>query len=483
MCGGRAHQPWLWLLSVVSIVAPMRSVPIVVSAEPHWARAFSGRAGGDWPGSVLETRDGGYLVVGTTYLSKDPDDDFVSGVFCAKLDRDGNPIWQRIFHGHAHEEALDASEASDGTVLVVGHSTSMETERQYGLCLKLNGEGDIVWANLYGGTDEEEFTAVASTPDGGCVISGSRYAERDPEGGGSDGLILKLDEMGKIEWQIGIGSDDREYLSGVGSLADGYIVSGGTDYTTDTVTPSQGWIVRLNLTGELSWTRTYGVPGALHDFTSIALHPSGGFIAGGLADHKRRGWTMWCTRLDNAGGIVWSRVFGRYQFAADGIVMGSNGHSLLLGTNSAGEYASQAGWVAEVDGSGELVRQKKYKGYYRVRAGTSTTDGGYVITANGWSRSIHVAKVSAQLSVCPRIDRDTVVRPVPYYPEVSEPTLRFYVTRMKMRPASDHPITKSLQAYDLCELGSSSRHDTREHRGMSPVPCSERRVRRHGGIP
>lgn len=131
----------------------------------------------------------------------------------------------------------------------------------------------------YGGNLGNYFRQLIQTQDGGFSIGGytnsgiSGIKTQPLIGFNYDYWIIKLDNLGNIEWQTDIGGGDTrafteligEGLFGLSQDADGnYYVSGYSDSpvygnkTEPSYVSKDYWIVKLNNTGQILWDKTIG---------------------------------------------------------------------------------------------------------------------------------------------------------------------------------------------------------------------------------
>lgn len=102
--------------------------------------------------------------------------------------------------------------------------------------VKLNALGNIEWQNTIGGEYDDYLETAALTPDGGFIIGGSSTSDISEDksenhigGLGGDYWVVKLDNVGAIEWDNTIGGEDMESLSDIAVTADGgYILAGSS---------------------------------------------------------------------------------------------------------------------------------------------------------------------------------------------------------------------------------------------------------------
>lgn len=119
-----------------------------------------------------------------------------------------------------------------------------------GYVRKYDEAGKIVWEFAPPSADGDGFNAVAPTADGGVVAAGYRLQGNDVMRHNWDGVLVKLDRAGNLEWRREFDGSARDELNDVGVLEDGSIVVAGhtTPVGSDAWKP---WIMRLNPEGQL----------------------------------------------------------------------------------------------------------------------------------------------------------------------------------------------------------------------------------------
>lgn len=142
-------------------------------------------------------------------------------VFISKHDTNGNFEWVRKIGGTGFEYAVAMNTDDLGNIFLTGvyegtvdfnpGSEEYLLTSSGGLdifILKLDPNGEFVWARSVGGVGYEESTAIDITPAGKVIILGYFYEEVDFDPGvgtylmnsmgGSDSFILTLDEFGNL---------------------------------------------------------------------------------------------------------------------------------------------------------------------------------------------------------------------------------------------------------------------------------------------
>jgi len=130
--------------------------------------------------------------------------------------------------------------------------------------------------------------------------------------------VIKLDNMGVVEWQKFYGGTNRDQGYSVQQTADGgYVVAGVTySYGLWPSNPSDGdaWVLKLNPEGNVIWQKTYGGYGADEVDTaySIQVTTAGDLIvAGHTVPVGENGMTnAWVLKLDPLGNIPNCGIIG-----------------------------------------------------------------------------------------------------------------------------------------------------------------------------
>ena len=195
-----------------------------------WDKTFGGRED-DVGMSVLQSRDGGYIVAGrTASFGKGGDD-----IWLLKTDSQGEELWNRTFGGKQDDASFQVVELKDGYA-VVGRTESGSDKNKI-ILIKVDPNGQKLWEKIYRGSSA---SSLQSTKDGGYIIAG----RIDNKKTGRDALIIKTDSTGRIEWSMTLGGSCDD----IGTFA---IQSKDGSYTLAGITSSYGqgredvWLVKI----------------------------------------------------------------------------------------------------------------------------------------------------------------------------------------------------------------------------------------------
>ena len=390
----------------------------------EWQRSLGGTKG-DEATSISQTSDGGYIIAGLSYsIDGDVSDHHGFGGFIdywvVKLTNAGAMEWQRSLGGSDNDYPTSISQTTDGGYIVAGWSKSADGnvtgnhgERDFWI-VKLTSAGAIEWEKSLGGSGDDEAASILQTTDGGYVVAGrSRSDDGDVIGhhgatDSSDAWIVKLTNTGGMEWQKSLGGSGTDGAASIEQTSDGgYIIAGSSQSTNGDGTGHHGlaeysdaWIVKLTGAGGIEWQQSLG--GSNHDYgNAIEQTTDGGYIVAGSSrsndgdvSGNRGGGDSWIIKLTSAGAIDWQRSLGGSD--ADGgtsIKQTADGGYIVAGFSESTD-GNATGWhegmdylIVKLTNTGVIEWQQLFGGRHDDYAISikQTTDNGYIVA--GYSQS------------------------------------------------------------------------------------------------
>jgi hypothetical protein len=212
-----------------------------------WTRVYDHEG---WGNRVVATEDGGFAIAGDVWH---PNRDMM----LMKTDSLGNEEWSRFYGGTGSEAAHDMTLCPDGGFALAGGTSSFGVDVVDVYLVRTNSSGDTLWTRTYGGMgDESAFTITART-DGGFVLAG--YTDSFGMGGplGTDAYVLRVDSEGDTVWTRTYGyAETDEFISSVASTIDGGCILSG--WISGWSPHQDMYVVRLDSLGDSLWSSTYG---------------------------------------------------------------------------------------------------------------------------------------------------------------------------------------------------------------------------------
>ncbi len=194
------------------------------SGEAEWTRTF-GAANCDHGTSVRQTIDGGYIILSDTYSCRAGSSDF----WLIKTNSSGISLWTKTFGGSGCERSHSVRQTADGGYILTGDTKSYGSGDYDIWLVKTDDNGDTVWTETFGGTEEDCGCSVRQTGDGGYVVAG--YTESFGAGN-FDVWLIRTDESGDTLWSKTVGGENLDQGRSIDLTTDGgFIVAGSTfDY-------------------------------------------------------------------------------------------------------------------------------------------------------------------------------------------------------------------------------------------------------------
>jgi len=227
--------------------------------------------------------------------------------------------------------------------------------------------------------------------------------------GDLDYWVVKLNNIGAIEWQKAFGGSDEDWANDVKQTSDGgYVVIGKAGSSDGDVIDNHGvqdyWVIKLTSTGDVEWKKTYG--GNSTDVgEEICQTNDGGYVmvgtgryntAGDITGHHGGLYDFWVAKINSAGDLIWQRALGGSSLNyGRSITLTSDGGCIAGGDtlSNDGDVSNlhsenyRDAWVVKLNELGELVWQRTLGGTnddvcFSIQ---QTADEGFVTAGYNWS--------------------------------------------------------------------------------------------------
>ena len=239
-------------------------VKINITGTIQWQRCYGGLSEEN-VFKAIQTNDEGFLILSITQshdgdVSNNPS---YEASWIIKINSTGNLQWEKnflCFGGNCNfGNFRSVIQTNEGGYLIVGSTGNLSIApfTSDGWLVKLNHLGIIEWQKIYGGSNLDYFYNITQTPDNYFVIIGMTYSnDGDVSGnhGGSDLWILKINHFGTILWQKCLGGTYSEYTWGpVNHTNNGeYVIAGYTNSNDGDVSgyhgSTDGWLIKFRVT-------------------------------------------------------------------------------------------------------------------------------------------------------------------------------------------------------------------------------------------
>ncbi|MCL4265261.1 MAG: hypothetical protein KJ069_18740 [Anaerolineae bacterium] len=325
-------------------------VKLNVDGTIAWEKIFAG-VGSQFFNSVQEAPDGAFFLTGGHHSENTQ----TVALWVVKLDEQGNVIWQKSYGEFANNGVIQVTD--DGGLLLTSATFGPDSR-----VLKLNSNGEIIWQQELSGAGSDYVIAIYETADNGYILGGHTSSLFGP--GFTDALVMKLNQDGSLAWQRTYGSAGVDLISAMQMTDTGGVILVGI---IDSIGSTQGelWVIKLNNMGVLEWQKSYGGPAADNGY-SVQQTADGGYVVAGvtfsygLFPSNPTDGDVWLLKLDPNGNVIWQKTYGGFGGdevdAAYSIRVTREGNFILAGdTESFGTgIGRRNAWVLKLDQMGDI---------------------------------------------------------------------------------------------------------------------------------
>lgn len=167
-----------------------------------WERSFGG-SGIEISYDIAKTLDGSYVITGNTF-STDGDVSKINGesdFWLVKVNDTGSIVWEQTYGGSGFDAAQAVIASKDEGYFVVGNSKSSDKDANanYGendiWIIKTDAAGNLVWQKSFGGSDLDFAFDIVENADGSIIVVGETSSDDFQDTvskGKSDVVMIKV---------------------------------------------------------------------------------------------------------------------------------------------------------------------------------------------------------------------------------------------------------------------------------------------------
>lgn len=368
----------------------------------QWQQTYGG-SDADVGRMLALTHDGGYVMVGTsTSVSEHVEANAGSSdIWIVRMDAEGEMIWNRTFGGSGEDDAVAVRLTPNDEIIILANTNS--EDGPFGDPISDNDmvlghlapNGDLVSFKRLGHDLGNAGSDVLVLENGDRIVLGSAIVQAQDLTLHIDVLLSRISESGTLIWESFFGGTGNESSFGIDRYANGDLMIVATTRSddgdvTNYMGMGDGWLLRVDLDGELIEQRTLGGP--YDDQITRALPTAdGGVIITGYFSYFLNEWPrtrVVAVKLDAAGNTEWTRDYGGLdgdygwyvQQVADG------GYLLFAHAYSAdGDVTDFQGtidaWLLRLNSSGDILWDRCFGWWEQEAPGDIkvTPDGGVIL--------------------------------------------------------------------------------------------------------
>jgi len=342
------------------------------TALAGWERTYGG-SDEEYGFSVVQTSDSGYVIVGYT-------GSFGAGlydVYLVKTDSAGDTLWTRTYGGINVDVGRAVVQTTDGGYIIVGETFSYSAGSPDIYLVKTNVNGDTIWTRTYGGSNNDEGWSVAQTFDGGYIVTGRSHSFGAGE---SDVYLVKTDALGDTLWTRTYGGSEYDEGYSVAQTSDGgYIVAGGTE--SFGAGRYDVYLVKTDAVGDTIWTRTYGGSDFDRGHSVAQTSDGGNLVVGQTTSYGIGGADVYLVKTDTDGDTIWTRNYGGSNYDSGcSVIQTFDGGYLIGGISASFGAGERDAYILKTTPLGDTIWTHTYGGsqWDGIYSVAQTIDGGYI---------------------------------------------------------------------------------------------------------
>jgi hypothetical protein len=330
----------------------------------NWIHSWGG-TGTDADSAIATDSFGNAYVVGSTTSFGAGGQD----VLLLKYDASGNLLWTRTWGGSGNDYGNGVLVGPDGSVYVVGGTSSFGAGWYDVLLLKLDTSGNLIWSRTWGGASYDVGHDLSFDANGNLAIAAEAYSFCP----GSCAVLLTAttngDFVGSRAWK-GPATYDSAYSITVDPAGNRVLTGISWDYS---VSPNHNTIsiLKFDSQGNLLWNRNWTGPSEDESWGSKTVRTDAQgniYVAGRTtanctsSDFSTCNFDVLLLKIDSNGNLLWARKWGDAGWDSASALWLDSGNSIVIaGINTVSAPGPvQSALIQRYDASGNLIASKVY---------------------------------------------------------------------------------------------------------------------------
>ncbi len=224
-----------FLLALVWSAISLISISAQTLFQKSYDRAFSEEV------VAVETQSNGHVVMaGYTIVAANGQKD----VWISRVNTTGDLVWSKTYKLGQSSSASAIQKTTDGNLLVAYNATGSSVNANASGWMKIGVDGNVIWSKkAIGNSALDNISPVAG---GGYLLCGQSFTAAGTQ---TTGLVVKINENGDLLWATVFGENGSSAVADCWEDGLGLIHCCG--YTSETGGKKNGFWAKLNGVGEL----------------------------------------------------------------------------------------------------------------------------------------------------------------------------------------------------------------------------------------
>ncbi|WP_459191424.1 hypothetical protein [Halosimplex sp. J119] len=253
----------------------------LVKTDAEGNEEFNRTYGGDQDDrafAVVQTADGGFVLGGDS----EPTDDRINHFWLVKTDEEGNEQFSRTYGDKRGGTMRAMVQTRDGGFALTGTTVLEDTFENAILLLKTDEAGNEEFRTVLDSEEATSANSLVQTDDGGFALAGSGVTDEKA----GEFWLVKTDESGDTEFVRNYGGDELDLADGIVNITDGGFALAGLTQSFG-AEGTDMYLVTTDENGEKTSDRTYGTCGE-DRARDLVLADDGSYVlAGEVAGSER----------------------------------------------------------------------------------------------------------------------------------------------------------------------------------------------------
>ena len=364
--GWNLHQlttPFYWdgISNIIVETCFNNTAPYTSNESTQWSTGLSGNLSQYYRADISTVCSGSYTPYGSTSR---PNAQFIIQASPPPIIPATDNIFQKTYGDVFEDNAYSILETSDHGFILTGEDYSD------GIVIKTDSTGSIEWEKRYGSNsyNNASVTHINSTNDGGYIFCGKTNSYG---AGGTDLYTVKINSIGDTLWTRALGNSQHDYSRGIEQTSDGGYIIGSEEL-------SNAFIVKLDANGDTLWSKKHYLLSC--DFNKLTVANDGGYLCAGAT--YLGGWDFFAFKTDSNGDTLWAKRYGGGSVdKGNDIQPTADGGYIIVGSAMSFGAGGQDVFLIKTDANGNLEWSKAFGGIINDegKAVIQSSDGGYII--------------------------------------------------------------------------------------------------------
>ena len=240
-----------------------------------------------------------------------------------------------------------------------------------GSCEYMVGDFQAKWLYTYNlGPGGGQAHCVRQTSDGGLILSGSEQ---------NQGMLLKTNEDGILEWGQTYEIGDGEVLKSVSQCSDGGFIATGL-FTGTFPDLEYLWVIKTDAAGNMEWQETVGTADKNDWGEDVIETQDGGFVITGTQNDDGFNSKAFLRKYSSSGTLLWNKTYSGSDYNEGiSLIEASDGKIVFVGLSGTAHGAYKH-FMVKTSADGVQSWKKRFgdNTQQTLNAVCEAPDGGFV---------------------------------------------------------------------------------------------------------